>query len=532
MWLIDHRKVTSRMVAGLLGLMLFPGGAGAYPLDGYESTGIGRLEGQRLIQEGKRAGKKRPPGELLPLDKVDLRLLDRPNFRLPEVDPELTKKVKALLGEHVDRYGIALLDLSDRDHPRYAEWNGNQRQNPGSVGKLLVSLAIFQTLADIYPDDLEARRRVLRESMITADIFSVYDHHTVPFWNPRTGEISRRPIRQGDRASLWTYLDWMMSPSSNSAAGMVQKHLILLKHYGKDYPVSPEEEARFFEETPRSELAAIFEEAIQSPITRNGLDLGALRQGSFLTHEGKKRVPGTSSYATPRSLMQFAVKMEQGKLVDEFSSREIKRLMYITERRIRYASSGALRKSAVYFKSGSLYSCVPEEGFTCRKYHGNKRNFMNSVAIVESPAGQDHLYYMVTVLSNVLRKNSAQDHRDLARAIQGMLVADHPAEPPVPGQLRMSATFGEGFIGYEVERRELQIKLETQEVLLGLGYEIGEIDGIIGPKTRNSIREFQRAQGLKVDGNPSRVLVQRMRKVAQERGLVRPDTAGGQLDLQ
>jgi len=511
-------------VCTALWLLLHSSLASAYPLDGYESTGIYRLEAQREVQEGKRPGKKRPAGELLPLSQVKLRLLNQPDFRLPTPDPVLTEQVKKMLGSHVADYGIALLDLSDKAHPRYAEWNGNQHQNPGSVGKILVALALFQNLADIYPDDIEARRRVLRESIITADEFSVYDHHTVQIQNAATGAIIRRPIKQGDRASLYVYVDWMMSPSSNSAAGMVQKQLILLKHYGKAYPVSPEEEARFFRETPRKELGEIFAEAIQSPVTRNGLDLDMLRQGSFFTHEGKKRVPGTSSYATPRALMEFTVKMEQGKLVDEFSSLEIKRLLYITERRIRYASSGVLRDSAVYFKSGSLYSCVPEEGFVCKKYHGNKRNFMNSLAIVESPAGQDRLYYMVTVLSNVLRKNSAQDHRDLARAIQGMLLHDHPVQQAAPGELPSSATFGEGFIGYEAERQAVQLKFDTQEALLGLGYDIGEIDGVIGPNTRKAIKDFQQTQGLKADGTPSETLVQQMRKVAQEKGLIREDT--------
>ena len=392
------------------------------------------------------------------------------------------------------------------------------------MGKILVALGIFQALADSYPDDVEARRQVLRESIITADDFSKYDHHTVRLWNEATGKITRRPIEPGDRASLWVYLDWMMSPSSNSAAGMVQKHLILLKHYGKAYPVSPEEEARFFKETPRKELGEIFEAAIQTPVTRNGLDLGKIRQGSFFTREGKKRVPGTSSYATPRALMEFSVKMEQGKLVDAFSSLEIKRLLYVTERRIRYGSSGVLRDSAVYFKSGSLYSCEPEEGFVCKKYHGNKRNFMNSLAIIESPAGQNRLQYMVTVLSNVLRMNSAQDHRDLARAIHGMLLHDHPAQPPGPGELPFSATFGEGFIGYEAERQAVRLKFETQEALLGLGYDIGEIDGIIGANTRKAIKDFQQTQGLKADGKTSEKLVQQMRTVAQEKGLIRADT--------
>ena len=524
--MVTTRNLAPLLLAGCTGLWLALQSSliGAYPLDGYDSTGIGRLEAQRLVQEGKKPGKKRPSGELLPLSKVNLRLLDQPEFRLPKADPALTEQVKKMLGSEVDRYGIALLDLSDPAHPRYAEWNGNQHQNPGSVGKILVALGIFQALADIYPDDIEARRRVLREAMITADVFSKYDHHTVRLWNEATGEITRRPIEPGDRASLYVYLDWMMSPSSNSAAGMVQKHLILLKHYGKAYPVSPEEEARFFDETPRKELGEIFASAIQSPVTRNGLDLGMIRQGSFFTREGKKRVPGTSSYATPRALMEYSVKMEQGKLVDAFSSLEIKRLLYITERRIRYGSSGVLRPSAVYFKSGSLYSCEPEEGFVCKKYHGNKRNYMNSLAIIETPAGQDRLNYMVSVLSNVLRKNSAQDHRDLARAIHGMLLHDHPAQPPGPGEMPRSATYGEGFIGYEAERQAVRLKFETQEALLGLGYDIGEIDGVIGSNTRKAIRDFQQTQGLKADGKPSAKLAQQMRKVAQEKGLIRADT--------
>jgi len=494
------------------------GPARAYPLDGYESTGIARLLHQRAVQEGRIEGRKRPPGELLPLAQVDLRLLDRPQLAIPPPDPALTATVRRLLGSEADRYGLALLDLSDRDRPRYAVHNGAQRQNPGSVGKILVALAIFQALADVYPDDIEARRRVLRESRIVADEFSVYDHHTVRFYDPHTRVLERRPLRKGDSASMWTYLDWMMSPSSNSAAAMLQKHLMLLVHYGSDYPISREEEVRFFERTPWKERTRIFAEAMQTPITRNGLDLDELRQGSFLTRGGKKRVGGTSSYATPRALVAFLLAMEKGQLVDEWSSREIKRLMYVTERRIRYASSAALRKAAVYFKSGSLYGCVPEEGFECRKYHGNKRNFMNSVAIVESPAGRNRLHYMVAVLSNVLRKNSAQDHRDLARALHARLSADHP-----PAEAASAAAFGEGFIGYQTEQAALRLAVETQEALLALGYEIGPIDGIVGPATRGAIRAFQREQGLRQSGEPSAELLATMREVAQRRGLARPD---------
>ena len=507
-------------LTALATLLALPGAALSYPLDGYDYTGIKRIDVQRMVQEGKAKGKKRPSGELLPMDDVQLRLLKHKNMTLPKADPQLSAVVKRLLGPHADRYGLAMLDLSDIDHPRYAEVNGNTKQNPGSVGKILVALGIFQALADIHPDSIKNREKLLRTTIITADKFSVYDHHTVPKWNEATGTLSRSPIHEGDQATLWTFLDWMMSPSSNSAAGMLQKQLILMKHYGKDYPPSQAEQDRFFKETKKTDVAQIFAEAIQGPVTRNGLDLGSIRQGSFFTRQGKVRVPGTSSYATARELTKYMMLMEQGKLVDEWSSREIKRLLYITERRIRYGSSGILRPSAVYFKSGSLYSCQPEEGFTCTKYHGNKRNYMNSTAIIETPAGQDQLYYIVSVLSNVLRKNSAQDHRDLARAIHQRMLRDHS------DRKANKASYGKNFIGYEAERREMTLKIDTQEALLDLGYDIGEIDGQIGPATRKAIRAFQQSQGLKTSGQTTVELVDRMRKVAQQKGLARPDAGG------
>jgi hypothetical protein len=501
-------------------LLALPTTAPAYPLDGYDYTGIKRIQIQRMVQEGKAKGKKRPSGELLPLDQVQLRLLKHQNLTLPKPDPQLSSTVRRLLGSSADRYGLALLDLSDIDNTRYAEVNGSTHQNPGSVGKILVALGIFQALADIHPDSIKSREKLLRTTIITADDFSVYDHHTVPKWDEENGRLFRAPIQKGDQATLWTYLDWMMSPSSNSAAGMLQKQLILMKQYGKAYPPSQEEQDRFFKETKKTELGQIFAEAIQGPVTRNGMDLNAMRQGSFFTREGKIRVPGTSSYATPRELTKYMMLMEQGRLVDEWSSREIKRLLYITERRIRYGSSGILRPSAVYFKSGSLYSCQPEEGFTCKKYHGNKRNYMNSTAIIETPAGQKQLYYIVSVLSNVLRRNSAQDHRDLARAIHQRLLRDHS------DRTADKTAYGKNFIGYEAERREMTLKIDTQEALLDLGYDIGEIDGRIGPATRKAIKAFQQSQGIKASGQTSVELVDRMRKVAQEKGLARPNAGG------
>ncbi len=58
--------------------------------------------------------------------------------------------------------------------------------------------------------------------------------------------------------------------------------------------------------------------------------------------------------------------------------------------------------------------------------------------------------------------------------------------------------------------------------MIALGYDIGEIDGLIGPTTRKAIKSFQKDQGMTPDGAVSQALVDRMRKVAEERGLARP----------
>jgi len=223
--------------------------------------------------------------------------------------------------------------------------------------------------------------------------------------------------------------------------------------------------------------------------------------------------------------------MEQGRLVDVFSSREIKRLLYMTERRIRYASSPALQDSAVYFKSGSLYSCKAEPGFKCKKYHGNVKNYMNSVAIVETPAGVGRLYYIVTLISNVLYKNSAVDHQTLATYIHRLIEADHPPEQTPPGQLPPELTFGRNLIGFtEKQQQRLQIA-NAQAALLKLGYDVGKIDGKLGRKTAAAIKTFQKKQHLKVDGKISEKLLGQL-KIAIENmppaDPSQPDRATGQ----
>ena len=415
-----------------LATLLLPALTTAYPLDGYKDTGIRRVEGARLANEGIVPGRKQPAGALLSTDEVNLRLLNYRNMDLPTPDPAFSKQLVTMLGKSAPSYGIAVLDISDPAHPVYGEYRGDYRQNTGSVGKLIVALGLFQALADAWPDNLDTRREVLKNTIVTADDFSVSDHHKIRVFNVETKTLARHTMPIGQQGSLWEYLDWTLSVSSNAAAAITMREAMLLKQYGKSYPPSEAEIQRFFKETPGKELTALFQRTFFDPITRNGLDITKIRQGSFFTHMGKKKVNGGgNSYGTARELVKLTLRMEQGRLVDEFSSREIKRLLYMTERRIRYASAPALRDSAVYFKSGSLYSCKEEEGFKCGKYMGNKRNYMNSLAIIENTVDGYQLDYIAVLISNVLRVNSAVEHQTFGMRIHRMIEKAHP---PVKNQ--------------------------------------------------------------------------------------------------
>ncbi|MCK5538154.1 MAG: peptidoglycan-binding protein [Bacteroidales bacterium] len=54
---------------------------------------------------------------------------------------------------------------------------------------------------------------------------------------------------------------------------------------------------------------------------------------------------------------------------------------------------------------------------------------------------------------------------------------------------------------------------EAQELLLNLGYKVGIADGIMGTKTRQAIKNFQRKYGMPEDGKISNNLITLLNKV-------------------
>ena len=127
-------------------------------------------------------------------------------------------------------------------------------------------------------------------------------------------------------------------------------------------------------------------------------------------------MPASSgSTSTAAELMKYMVQMEKGELVDAWSSREIKKLLYLTDQRIRYAASPVLDDSAVYFKSGSLYGCKPEKGYDCGKFLGNRDQLHELHGDHRIPRPGAEIRYAVVVLSNVLRKNHPRGTRKWER---------------------------------------------------------------------------------------------------------------------
>ncbi len=400
--------------------VLQAGSSLAYPIDGFATTGIRRLAWLQTVVAGSTQGPPLTIGQKRSIDDIRLRLADTEAAleALPAPDPNLQARLDSLFGPRDPSYGLALLDITPGRPVRYAGRQQDRLFPPGSIGKLAIAAGLFAELARRFPDDVEARAQLLRSRRVIADDWIIYDEHDLPIYDPVTGSFELRPARQGDEFSLYEWLDHMVSASANSAASTVWKELVLMRQYGAAYPPSVEEEARFFRETPKARLSQLAMPLVNEPLRAAGIQASQFQVGSFFTRNGKQRVPGIGSGATPRGLLTYLLRLEQGRMVDPWSSLEIKRLLYMTAKRIRYASSPQIARSLVYFKSGSLYRCGPEPGYNCGKYKGNLENVMNSVATVETSDGR---LYLVALTSNVMKKNSAVDHQDIAGDIELLL---------------------------------------------------------------------------------------------------------------
>lgn len=399
--------------------MVVPRGLMAYPIDGYAWTGIRRLLYLQLVMKGEIKANLPAKGAFLPTVDIKLKLTGSRGDSLstfPAVDPKLQKSIDAIFPNLHESYSMTVMDVTPGRPMRYACTQEKKQFQPGSVGKLVVVAGLFNELQKIYPESFEKRQELLKNRLVKGGKWAVYDEHVVPVFDTVDKKMVRRTVRESDIFSLYEWVDHMLSASNNGAANVVWRETILMHVFGSGYTSLSDEEADlYFSKISRSQLSELAVEVVNTPVNEAGITRDEWKLGSLFTGEAKKIVPGSGgSSASPYGLMKYLVALERGKIVDEPSSLEIKRLLYMTATRIRYASSWSLTNASVYFKSGSMYQCKQEEGYTCAKYMGNVSNYMNSVIIVEHPDGTT---YMVALMSNVLKKNSSSDHNALAARI-------------------------------------------------------------------------------------------------------------------
>lgn len=407
------------LLVTLICLTFLTSAAPPYPIDGYALTGIKRLHRLELIISGDLKETMPIKGAMKSIADIKLNLLNERGDSLCEIpgtDPALQKSINALFPSLNEKYSISVLDITPGKKLRYASRKETVGYQPGSVGKIAVLTGFLTELQKIYPDSFSKRQQLLRTKNVRAGKWAMTDSHTVPFFNVDTKVLVKRTVQEKDVFSLYEWLDHMMSVSNNGAASVCWREAVLMRAFGKDYPDLTQEQADlFFKTTPKSELTTMANAIVNDPLRILGISETEWRLGRLFTAGGESFIPPRDgSIGTTLGLMKFLIAMERGLVVDEQSSLEIKRLMYMTDRRIRYASAASLKEAAVYFKSGSLYKCKEEEGYTCEQYKGNVDNFMNSVAIVEHPDGAT---YLVAMMSNVLKKNSGSDHMALASGI-------------------------------------------------------------------------------------------------------------------
>lgn len=72
----------------------------------------------------------------------------------------------------------------------------------------------------------------------------------------------------------------------------------------------------------------------------------------------------------------------------------------------------------------------------------------------------------------------------------------------LPGHHTAPKAFGEERKAGETAKLDKEGRMALQEFLINEGYDPGEVDGILGPKTRDALKSYQGKNGLEPTGEP------------------------------
>lgn len=449
------------LVSTLLVAAICVSDAQAFPVDDYARTGIRRLKFQQDALDGLHRGPKLTPGQRWRSADIKLRMRDQGrDFELnnatpkdPFLQPALEKVLKQWSWH---KYDVVILDITDPAHPRYAAVNENVSLTPGSVAKLLVASGMFDQLKQRFPNDIAARENMLKNTIVAADDWAMKDSHDLPvITGPNLDKSVSRRVAIGDKFSLWEWMDGALSASNNSAASMMWREAALMKALGPAYPPA-KYDAALWKEIGRDGLTNASFDVVNKPLIDAGIDPEVLKLRLYFTKGAGKYIRSQPCGATALSLVQWLLRVEQGRMVDEWSSLELKKMMYLTRRRVRYLHTHKLDNFAAFFKSGSLFKFKPETTERVQ-YEGDEQNVLNSLieidttppsaealAAVTGPAAElaaktvslnaagKPYVYLVAVMSNELKRNAAEDHARLAEAIHSLVTATRDAPAVIP----------------------------------------------------------------------------------------------------
>lgn len=232
---MNHRIASMGVGLGLMAVAVL---LHAYPLDG-DDSGIRRLQGQRILQQGT-SHAKLPAGTLLSVNDISLHLEGRPDWDLEPAsrDRELQAALEAVFKGRGPSYGVLVVDFTDPADIHWAGGREERRQTPGSVGKVLCMTALFDGLRRAFPD-ITVRKRVLREHWVDAGDWVISDVHKVPRFDATTGTMSYGVIHPGDRFTLGEWLDHRISASANAAGLLNGSHVGRYPHRLSMVPVRP-----------------------------------------------------------------------------------------------------------------------------------------------------------------------------------------------------------------------------------------------------------------------------------------------------
>jgi membrane-bound lytic murein transglycosylase B len=153
-------------------------------------------------------------------------------------------------------------------------------------------------------------------------------------------------------------------------------------------------------------------------------------------------------------------------------------------------------KSSLIDTSGYKIRDFAKMGF--KRPNGKPLGNMGSNAVLKFPGGTKGPAFLMMKNFYVIKRYNNADKYALA--------VGHLADR-IAGGGPIIQQWPRGYVPLDDDER-----FEAQKHLARLGFYEGEIDGNIGSGSRKSIKDFQKKVGMKVDGHPSREVLDRLRK--------------------